>query len=226
MKKGFTLVELSIVLVIIGLLIGGILASRSMISAAKVQRYVTSLHQYEIAVSNFKTSYKNEPGDSPMFDAPGNGNGYNNDNCCSWMDGICVGPYDRYEMWSVWGHLSQANMVSGNLSSYKPGYCPGGTMSSNNMDMANGDIKGAPVFAIVPGLKIAGYATANSPLFYEVESDGARRFVSHLTPHDLLALDSKMDNGNVTTGNFYSWVCNTSTDVKDDTIVCPFRWVP
>jgi prepilin-type N-terminal cleavage/methylation domain-containing protein len=37
MQKGFTLVELSIVLVIVGLLTGGILVAQSMVSTAKVE---------------------------------------------------------------------------------------------------------------------------------------------------------------------------------------------
>ena len=53
MKKGFTLVELSIVLVIIGLLIGGILVAQSMIHTAKIQNTVRLIQQMDTAVSNF-----------------------------------------------------------------------------------------------------------------------------------------------------------------------------
>jgi prepilin-type N-terminal cleavage/methylation domain-containing protein len=70
-KKGFTLVELSIVLVIIGLLIGGILVAQSMIKSAQINAFVRQLQQYDSAVTNFKTKYNNLPGDSPYF--PTNG---------------------------------------------------------------------------------------------------------------------------------------------------------
>lgn len=75
MKKGFTLVELAIVLVIIGLLIGGILAAQSMIATAQVNKYVHTLSQLEIGINNFKTNYRYEPGDAPSFDPTGNGDG-------------------------------------------------------------------------------------------------------------------------------------------------------
>ena len=58
-KRGFTLVELSIVLVIIGLLIGGILVAQSMISTSKVLRFASDLGRYEVAINNFKQAYKN-----------------------------------------------------------------------------------------------------------------------------------------------------------------------
>jgi prepilin-type N-terminal cleavage/methylation domain-containing protein len=63
MKKGFTLVELSIVLVIIGLLIGGILVGQSLISAAKIRGQITQIQQFDIAVSGFRTKFSGMPGD-------------------------------------------------------------------------------------------------------------------------------------------------------------------
>lgn len=64
MRKGFTLVELSIVLVIIGLLIGGILVAQSMIETAKGTRLVKDLQQYTIAINLYIESNHNLPGDS------------------------------------------------------------------------------------------------------------------------------------------------------------------
>jgi len=64
MKNGFTLVELSIVLVIIGLLIGGILVGQSLIDSAKLQSFVRQMQQYDAALLTFYTKYKSIPGDS------------------------------------------------------------------------------------------------------------------------------------------------------------------
>lgn len=66
-KKGFTLVELSIVLVIIGLLIGGILVAQSMIGTAKIQALTRQIGQFDAAVANFQTKFNQMPGDNTLF---------------------------------------------------------------------------------------------------------------------------------------------------------------
>lgn len=73
MKLGFTLVELAIVMVIIGLLIGGILAVQSMIETNKIQTQLRQLQQFDVAISNFYNRYKCIPADC-KFEG-GNGNG-------------------------------------------------------------------------------------------------------------------------------------------------------
>ena len=74
-NKGFTLVELSIVLVIIGLLIGGLLAAQSLINTTKIQAFTRQIQQIDAAVSNFITMYKRLPGDSALMYASGDNNG-------------------------------------------------------------------------------------------------------------------------------------------------------
>jgi len=64
MKKGFTLVELAIVLVIIGLLVGGILVGQSLISSAKINGVIREESQYLAAVRLFKAQFNGLPGDS------------------------------------------------------------------------------------------------------------------------------------------------------------------
>jgi len=63
-QKGFTLVELSIVLVIIGLLIGGILAAQSMINTTRIQAFTRQIGQFDAAVANFGDKYGGIPGDN------------------------------------------------------------------------------------------------------------------------------------------------------------------
>lgn len=72
---GFTLVELSIVLVIIGLLIGGILVGQSLIHSSKINRVVKDLSQYDIALAAFRDKYKQLPGDSNKVFPAGDNDG-------------------------------------------------------------------------------------------------------------------------------------------------------
>jgi len=62
---GFTLIELSIVLVIIGLLVGGILVGRDLIEFAKVRAQITQLSDIETQIKTFELKYNCIPGDCP-----------------------------------------------------------------------------------------------------------------------------------------------------------------
>ncbi len=65
-KKGFTLVELSIVLVIIGLLIGGVLKGQSMIENAKLKRVKTDIDGIVSAAYGYQDKYNALPGDDSI----------------------------------------------------------------------------------------------------------------------------------------------------------------
>ncbi len=104
MKKGFTLVELSIVLVIIGLLVGGILVGQSLIDSARLNSEVRKLTQYSIAFVNFRQKFRQEAGDSTYFSASGNNDGDTNDHTGSCPDRI-------QETNTAWTHISESNMI-------------------------------------------------------------------------------------------------------------------
>ena len=62
-NEGFSLLEVSIVIVIIGLLVGGILVGKSLINAAEMRAQINDLQQYQVAVSTFQLKYAAFPGD-------------------------------------------------------------------------------------------------------------------------------------------------------------------
>jgi prepilin-type N-terminal cleavage/methylation domain-containing protein len=61
--QGFTLIELSIVLVIIGLLVGGVLVGQDLIRAAGVRATISQIEKYNTAVNTFRGKYGALPGD-------------------------------------------------------------------------------------------------------------------------------------------------------------------
>jgi prepilin-type N-terminal cleavage/methylation domain-containing protein len=64
-QKGFTLVEIAIVMVIIGLLLGGVLKGQQMIANAKIKSLVNHANGLSAAIYSYQDRYKALPGDDP-----------------------------------------------------------------------------------------------------------------------------------------------------------------
>jgi len=121
--EGFTLVELSIVLVIIGLIIGSILVGRDLIHAAEIRATVSQIEKYNSAANTFRNKYGGLPGDLSYDKAaqlgffaftganagkPGYGDGNGLINAAGGGGGFAG------EVLVFWRHLSDAKLINGN----------------------------------------------------------------------------------------------------------------
>ncbi len=63
MKSAFTLVELSVILVVIGLVVGGIMVGRNLIESGRIRAQITQISDIETQINTFKVKYNCLPGD-------------------------------------------------------------------------------------------------------------------------------------------------------------------
>lgn len=109
-QGGFTLVEIAIVLVIIGLILGGVLQGQTMIENARYKNFAREMDSYRAAFHTFQDIYGGLPGDlgdaAPLNATATDGNG----------NGQIAGGYcgtANEEACLVWSHLRFANLIPG-----------------------------------------------------------------------------------------------------------------
>jgi prepilin-type N-terminal cleavage/methylation domain-containing protein len=128
-NQGFTLLELSVVLVIVSLVVGGIFLTRSLVREAKVRAVMVEYDQYLKAIQEFQDKYQALPGD--MKTATGIWGAAtlcpNTDDTTPPQFKTCNGDGDgrigtsatdgtvsnSYEWWQAWQQLADAGMIDG-----------------------------------------------------------------------------------------------------------------
>jgi len=158
-QQGFTLVEIAIVLVIIGLLLGGILKGQEMITQAKIKNIVADFSGISAAYYGYQDRYRAIPGDDPNADTrwttptaavKGNGNGV----VAGAYNAACATAADESCQW--WDHLRRAGFVAGNGKSQPFNAVTGllGVQTGNGAD---------PVAAALGGFVSLIVCSANLP---------------------------------------------------------------
>ncbi|WP_374328764.1 type II secretion system protein [Azonexus sp.] len=109
-QKGFTLIEIAIVLVIIGLLLGGVMKGQELITQSKIRSIEKEFDGVTVAVLNYRDRYKALPGDDSQTEArwvnsgKGNGNGKIDDDFNS------TTATDESRL--LWQHLRAAGLIT------------------------------------------------------------------------------------------------------------------
>lgn len=140
MKHGFTLVELAIVLVIIGLIVGGVLVGQSLIETATVRAAIGQIEKFDTAVNTFRNKYNGLPGDLKNGDSfgfvartgtagGGDGNGiiqgiYSNGMPYGGMQG-------RGETVVLWRDLSDAGLIAQRFATADNANLPGANQTTD-----------------------------------------------------------------------------------------------
>jgi len=219
-RSAFTLIELSIVLIIIGLLVAGVTGGSSLIRSAQLRSVMSEARGWNVAVNAFVAQYDSMPGDYSVTltntDTDLNGVASNFD---SYIDFIAAN--EVYEGFNAWYHLINSGTLDEELTQI--------------VDTQDVDVTGATTAlnaqTITPGTQIprskldgVGWMFAKSS--NQNESATVTEFknvviatgsfstgtntaatVNYLTPtgamtpSDALSIDTKLDDGDPTDGN-------------------------
>lgn len=235
-QHGFTLIEVSIVLVIIGLITGGVLVGRDLISAATMRAQIAQIEKFNTATRTFQGKYGYLPGDIPnpaasqfgfatrgAYAGEGDGSGLIEGNY-----GNAVGSnYGTMETTGepamFWVDLSQAGLIEGRFN------------SASSTAPLGPDVTGAGVNAYLPQAKIGtgNYIAVWSGGWQEntlpPPGDGANYFSisgiiclsdtsfvsanTTLSVQQAYAIDKKTDDGAPQSGNIVALYVNNSVPV-------------
>jgi prepilin-type N-terminal cleavage/methylation domain-containing protein len=191
-EAGFTLVEIAIVLVIIGLLLGGILKGQEMITQAKIKNAINDFNGVSVAVTSYQDRYRALPGDDPRADtrwtvqAPAKGDG----------DGVIAGKYNATVAGAAPAAAEESNLFWQHLRI--AGFVPGlttGAGSGAQPQNASAGIVGVQN-AVNPGVGL-GFT-------------GLTICSSNIPDKVAIAMDTQMDDSNSQTGQVRSQLQGSS----------------
>lgn len=212
--RGFTLIELSVVLVIIGLIIGGVLVGQDLIRAAQVRAQITQIEKFNTAINAFYGKYGALPGDlnaatahqfgfTPRGTNAGQGDG---NGMIEWYSGSGnVGFAEGGgETGLFWVDLSSANGLNVNMIE--------GSFSSATINPPASIVTTASMNLYLPAAKIGGgnyvYVGGGSggnafgiSVPQSIDTTGTMTSSPGMTVQQAYSIDNKIDDGLPETGN-------------------------
>ena len=170
-RRGFTLLELSIVLVVIALIVGGVVGGIALRRQGDIRSLVNSYSQIESGLNTFQLKYGMLPGDytnaTTAFPGTyGNGNGDKR---------IGFSTTNVSENFLAWQHLAMAKMISGSYTgvgpisaaSVKTGSLPNSYFNFRCLNMGGIATAGAAISA-APGSLSSLVPLIPAPLFMRI----------------------------------------------------------
>lgn len=214
-KSGFSLVELAIVLVIIGLIVGGILTGQDLIKASELNAVISEHNKYSTAVNTFSLKYNGLPGDLKNATSYWTSATANGDN-----DGLIETVNEAFRGWQ---HLSLAGIIPGSY----PGTHTGNTAVPGTNVPASSFTPGGWGFYHNPSPWSMSLSRKNR-VFIGGQTTGDQPTNSLFTPAEAYSIDGKVDdslagNGTVVNGGG-SCQSGGNYTLSTTTAVCSLLW--
>lgn len=173
-QSGFTLIEIAIVLVIIGLLLGGILKGQELINSARVKNLATDFRNVPVFIYGYQDKFRSLPGDDSAAQTHVGNTTINGDG-----DGLIEGNWNSTtatdESFRFWQQVRLAGLAPGPTDVAASDYTP--------KNAANGTI-GVQSAAPITGITASTYYVCSSSIL--------GKFVKQL--------DAQLDNGDTGSG--------------------------
>jgi prepilin-type N-terminal cleavage/methylation domain-containing protein len=205
-EKGFTLVELAIVMIIIGLLIAGLLKGQELVSNSRVNATIAQINGMSTAIHTFRDKYNALPGDilNPELRLPGCANFPGPIGCVGNSNGD--GLIELGERYWMNPHLASAGLLSGYSMNGTVGvWGPNtnrpklvATQTGRNAGLFVQTLSAATITAEACGL--IGTTPISTGLYIYISNFPACDGDAALTPNEAFQIDKKMDDRMPSTG--------------------------
>lgn len=209
----FSLVELAIVLVVTGLLVGSVMEGMTLVRSSGLKNLMNQISEYNMAFNSFKDRYFNLPGDMPNatsfwgkdnVSCPGDSGNASTPGTCNGNASQEIGDSND-ESFRVWQHLSLAGLITGSF--------PG---TGNGWDVQVGvDIPATKFNTVGFSFFSSPSLTAGDGNYYPANGNtiislggkvpGDLTEAAFLSPVDAFYIDNKIDDGKPGKGLIKSW---------------------